>query len=108
MRAELRHALRPIAALATLALVSSCSVTRTLSRPEGNGGWTAEKRRDELARRAELAGVRFPAADPSVANAPTVESMRATHAPLTLADALALAATGNRRIAESAKQVERR
>jgi outer membrane protein TolC len=108
VRAELRHALRPIAALATLALVSSCGVTRTLSRPEGNGGWTAEKRRDELAQRAKLAGVSFPAADsagsaPPSAKAPAV----ASNVPLTLADALALAATGNRRIAESAKQVER-
>jgi outer membrane protein TolC len=108
VRAELRHALRPIAALTTLALVSACGVTRTLSRPEGNGGWTAEKRRDELAKRAEIAGVRFPTAESAAAAPPSAKSPVVTiNAPLTLADALALASTGNRKIAESGKQVER-
>src|SRR5207249_2729852 len=60
-----------------------------LRRVEGDGGWSAVRRAEEVAR---------------LAAAPSGEA--APGGPLTLAAALALAARGNRRIAEAEEQVE--
>jgi outer membrane protein TolC len=71
------------------------------TRPEGDGGWSRERRAQELAQRATAAGVAY---------APTGETPRAPAAaaagPLDLRTALALALASNRRIAEAGKQVE--
>jgi len=85
--------------LATLLLAVACGPARVLTRPEGNGGWTAERRQDELARRASAAAVALePEAPP-----PGPEDVST---PLSLADALELATTGNRRIAEAGRTLE--
>jgi outer membrane protein len=71
-------------------VVAGCGLAARLTRPEGDGGWSAVRRSEELATRAAAAGV-------SAAPAPG--------ATLTLADALALASGGNRRIAEAGRAV---
>jgi len=67
------------------AIVAACGTVGRLTRPEGDGGWSPERRREEIARRADT---------------PSPEPPRAS-GPLTLPDALALAEVGNRRIAEA-------
>ena len=86
-------------ALVVAALVAGvgCHPVALMTRPEGDGGWTAARRRDELGARAIRAGV---ALDPSAADA----GPRAPDT-LTLPDALALAAQGNRRIAMAGRSV---
>jgi outer membrane protein len=83
MRAE-----RVVAAL----VLAGCA---TLTRPEGDGGWTPARRRAELARLAEHAGVALDAETPPPAPA----------GPLDLPAALALAAQRNRRIAAAERDV---
>jgi hypothetical protein len=97
MRVE--HGLRAAALGVALAVAAGCGVLARLTRPEGDGGWSPAHREEELGRRAAAAGVTYPA----TALAP---GDKAPAGPLTLADALALAAGGNRRIAEAEKQVE--
>jgi outer membrane protein len=70
-----------------------------LVRPEGDGGWSAERRQEEVARRASAAAV---AVEPE-APAPTPADVAT---PLSLADALDLAVQGNRRIAEAERTLE--
>ena len=83
-----------------VALVAACSLLPAcahLLRPEGNGGWSPERRAKELGERAAAAGVMLePAADP--VTPPPGE-------PLTLDDALRLAAERNRRIAIAERQL---
>lgn len=86
-------------ALAALALAVACGPARVLTRPDGDGGWTAERRREELARRASAAAV---ALEPD-APAPAPDDVSS---PLSLSDALALATSGNRRIAEADRTLE--
>jgi len=81
------------ALLACCALAAACGITR----PEGDGGWPPARRQEELSRRATAAGVPTGAA-PAAPQAPV--------APLTLDDALALAARGNRRIAEAGRTLD--
>ncbi len=91
-RATLRHAV-----VATpLLLVAACGPVAMLTRPEGDGGWTAERRTRELERRATGAAVALAAEAPAP---------RPSSAPLTLQDALRLAAGGNRRLAEARQQL---
>ncbi len=85
-----------ILAVAPLVALAACGPVAMLTRPEGAGGWTAERRAQELARRAEAAAVEL-APEPMV-DAPA-------GAPLTLADALRHAAGGNRRLAEARQQL---
>jgi outer membrane protein len=85
--------------LLALAFATGCGATRVLTRPEGNGGWSPERRTEELQRRATAAAVSL---DPGVPPA-TPEDMST---PLSLSDALALATTGNRRIAEAQQDVD--
>ena len=70
-------------------LAVGCGTARRLTRAEGDGGWSTARRADEVERLG---------AAPSAEAAPTE--------PLTLAAALALAARGNRRIAEAEEQLE--
>jgi outer membrane protein len=82
-----------------LVLATGCGAARVLTRPEGNGGWDPQRRRDELAARATAAAV---ALDPE-APPPEPENIAA---PLSLTDALAIATSGNRRIAEADREVD--
>ncbi len=91
--------MRAEAWLVLLVLASACGAAHVLTRPEGNGGWSPERRNQELARRATAAAV---ALDPEAPPA-TPEDVTT---PLSLTDALALATTGNRRIAESEHGVD--
>ncbi|MCC6763964.1 MAG: TolC family protein [Deltaproteobacteria bacterium] len=91
MRAE------PWILLAALAL-AGCRSIATLTRPEGDGGWPAARRAAELERRAEAAAVTL-APDGAPAGG------AARPAPMTLAEALRLAAGGNRRLAEARQQL---
>ncbi|HEV7730503.1 MAG TPA: TolC family protein [Candidatus Binatia bacterium] len=77
--------------LLLLPLLAACGPMAVMTRPEGNGGWTAEQRRDELAKRAASAGVDLDATAPALP----------TDRPLSLSEAIALAAGGNRRILEA-------
>jgi outer membrane protein TolC len=86
-------------ALPLVALLAGCGLGARLTQPEGDGGWSAERRVRELGRLAHRAGVTWTATAP--------EPRTAAPPPrLTLADALALANTRNRRIAEAEKQLE--
>jgi outer membrane protein len=82
-----------------LLLAVACGPARVLTRPEGNGGWSEARRRDELEHRATAAGVAF---DPE-APPPGPDDV---DTPLSLGGALALATTGNRRIAEAERSVD--
>src|SRR5712692_6863288 len=99
-----RAACRRLAVAALCAAASACGMVANLSRPGGDGGWSAARREQELARRAATAGVEF-ASSGAPAPAPNGEAP-AISGPLDLATALTLAATRNRRIAEAAQQLE--
>ncbi len=86
-------------AIVTLLAAVACGPGRVLTRPDGDGGWTAARRQDELARRASAAAV---ALEPDAP--PPAPDDVAT--PLSLPDALALATSGNRRIAEADRSLE--
>lgn len=83
-------------ALACL-LLAGCHPVAMLTRPEGDGGWSAARRAAELERRADAAAV---ALEPPAATAAGEAA-----AAFTLADALRLAAGGNRRLAEARQQL---
>jgi outer membrane protein len=78
--------------------LAGCGPVATLTRPEGDGGWSVERRHDELSGLAARAGVALEPAPSAAVPAPP-------SAPLTLHDALALAATGNRAIEAGTQQV---
>jgi len=90
-----------LAALAACSL-SACSVA-SLTRPEGNGGWTTTERQQELSQRATAAAVDFGA---EVRTGNRAQPRPPANGPLDLPTALDLAARGNRRIAEAAKEVD--
>ncbi|MCC6849070.1 MAG: TolC family protein [Deltaproteobacteria bacterium] len=83
--------------LAGLAL-GGCRPVAMLARPEGDGGWSEARRGAELERRADAAAVTL--APDGAAPAPAPRA-----APLTLAEAVRLAAGGNRRLAEARQQL---
>jgi len=95
------------------ALVLACvlgSGCAWFTRPDGDGGWDAERRREEMARRQSAAA--SPAT--SVSTAPDAGATpdvaepipgRDPSRPMDLADALVLASRGNRRIAEARQQL---
>jgi outer membrane protein TolC len=92
-----------LVAAVVLAGVMGCGRARMLTRPEGDGGWSPERRARELETRASAAGVALdavPAAEPP----PPAAAGTAT-APLTLTAALQQAAGGNRRLAEARQQL---
>jgi outer membrane protein len=76
--------------------VAACGPVRTLTRAEGNGGWTPERRADELARSAERAHVDL---------APVEAPPPAPDTPLGLADVVQLASVESRRLAEADQDV---
>jgi len=82
MRVERRRLAVGVCAVSLCAL-AACGTAARLTRPEGDGGWAPERRREELSR-----------LEAAAAGAPEARG------PLTLGDALALAERGNRRIAE--------
>jgi outer membrane protein TolC len=79
---------------AVLLLCVGLAGCATLTRPEGTGGWTPDRRQEELAARADAAKVALDARPESTAPAR-----------LDLREALALAAGGNRRIADAERLV---
>lgn len=82
-------------AVAPLVLCAACGPVAMLTKPEGDGGWSVERRTQELERRATAA---------AVALRPDAARPAAT-GPLTLEEALRQAAGGNRRIAEARQQL---
>jgi len=94
VRADRRQHRGAAAAVCALAWAAGCGPVAMLTRPEGNGGWSAERRTHELERRASAAAV-----DLQAAPAPAAD-----HA-LTLGAALARAASGNLRLAEARQQL---
>ena len=84
-----------------LSVVVGCGTLAKLTRPEGDGGWGREQRDHELAERANAAGVEFGQPTDAATTRPAPQP-----GPLDLHAALALATTGNRRIAEAGQQVE--
>jgi outer membrane protein TolC len=84
-------------------LLAACGPVALLTRPDGDGGWTAERRTRELERRASAAAVDLEP-EPTTMTAP-VDPAPGRPAPLTLTAALQRAAGGNRRLAEARQQL---
>ena len=100
-----RTASRRRAAAAVLALaLAGCGTVARWTRPEGDGGWSPARRQEEIARRAATAGVDLGTGTPAAIGGPTPPDTGA--GPIDLGSALALAARGNRRVAEAAQGVE--
>ncbi len=76
-------------------LAVGCAPLRVLTRPEGDGGWNAARRHDELAARATVAQVRLDGDDVPID----------VTTPLALADVVRLAARESRRVAEADRDV---
>lgn len=89
--------MRASPAIAGLAMVLAGCASVAEFRPRGDGGWSAERRTEELGRLARRAGVDFGA---------SLESTPPLPQALDLATALAMAAKGNRRIAISERELE--
>lgn len=84
-----------------VAIAAGCGPAHVLTRPQGDGGWSTERRQDELAARATAARV-------DLAAAPlTTESMGTEDlaAPIDLGQVLRLAAAENRRVVEADRDV---
>ncbi len=90
--------------LALVLCATGCGALASLTRPEGSGGWSPEQRRQELARRADAAGVELD--QPQHPPTPSAAIAGLPSGPIDLHAALLLAASGNRRIAEAGKQVD--
>jgi len=114
-RTRARLAVAP-ALLAALAL-PGCAGVRGFFRPQGDGGWSAERRSAELGARAEAAGWSQDASTPQrveLAPEPAAETGSAqaaadavrAGAALDLPAALALSARGSRRLAEQRRELE--
>lgn len=74
-------------------LLASCGPVAVMTKPEGDGGWSAARRQEEMAARAAAAAV--PLDGDARAEAAVGDG------PLSLEDVVALAASGNRRIADA-------
>jgi outer membrane protein TolC len=113
----------PLLLLALSLALSACGVVATLTRPEGDGGWSPARRELELGRLAATAGVDLhpepggmprrqdvedgpapPARDDSD-RGPSPPGERAEAEPIDVPAALARAATGNRRLAAAHQQL---
>lgn len=101
MRAERRR----VTAWVLLACTALCGCA-SFTRPDGDGGWSSERRQEELARLQSAALSPATSAPGSDADEAPPEPERDPQRQLDLAQALALAARGNRRIAEAQKQLE--
>jgi outer membrane protein TolC len=82
--------------LLVVVALAGCGPARVLTRPEGNGGWSAERRDAELASRAAPAQVDLGGGAVTLGDAST---------PLALDDVVRLAATESRRLAEADEDV---
>ena len=78
-----------------LMLAAGCGTARSFARPEGGGGWSGERRQEEI-RHLE---------DDFAAAPPAAERPAAGEA-IDLGEALRLAASGNRRVAEARWQLD--
>ena len=76
----------------------ACGPARVLTRPEGNGGWSDERRASEMAPIAQRARVELDGAEAP----PPVDAAT----PLTLDDVVRLAAVESRRLAEADRDVD--
>jgi outer membrane protein len=99
-----RHRARPRTQLLCLVLtllwavaLAGCSATASLSRPEGDGGWSPEQRAAAIGRALQTAQAP-PQTMPNVTRPPG--------APLSLHEALRLAALNNRELAEARLQLD--
>lgn len=100
-----RRSIASVVGVASIAFAGCASFLR----PEGDGGWTPERRREEMARIESAAlSPATDARDPARAAAPepSEPAVPAPGATLDLGTALDLASRGNRRIAEAQKQLE--
>ena len=80
-----------------LVLAAACGPVAMLTRPEGDGGWSTDRRAHELDRFATAAAVTLA---PTSLDQPTDAAST-----LTLREALQLAAHGNRRLGEAREQL---
>lgn len=85
--------------LIVLVLLGACTPLSTFTKPEGTGGWSPQRRQDEVRARAEAAGV-------STTTTPPSEPEVDVSSPLSLADALELARTRSRRIAMAEQELD--
>jgi outer membrane protein TolC len=98
-RAKRSWRLWPFLAWAPL-LLGACAPLDRLTRPEGDGGWSQERRREELGRLATAAGADFALASAVPAAASASPSR------IDLRTALRIAARRSRRIAEAGSELE--
>jgi len=89
----------------TTCILAACGGFSSLTQPEGDGGWSTTRRRDEIEQRAGAAGVEVPNATPSAGEA-APEHPAPVSGPLDLPTALRLTLSGNRQITEAKAQVE--
>jgi hypothetical protein len=86
-------------AVLVVAVALGCAPARVLTRPEGDGGWTATRRTEELTTRARAARIALDGAE-----TPAADDLSA---PITLDDVVGLATAGSRRIAEASFRASR-
>lgn len=92
--------------VAPLVLLASCGTAAMLTRPEGDGGWSAERRARELERLARAADVEVsPQTGATLPPARDADAAGRAAQPLTLRVALARAAHRNRRLVEARQQL---
>ncbi len=101
MPADSKRLIAPLLLLLGGALLTACGTVASLTRPEGDGGWSPQRRSQELARLSAAAGVDFAQATPT----PAPSTPPAGAAPIDLQAALALAAHGNRPIRAAEQQL---
>lgn len=89
-----------LAGVAAVLVLAGCA---GFTQPEGDGGWNRDERQAALDQRAAVAGVAF--VPPAAVAEPAAADTATAAGPLTLRQALDLAAKGNRRIAEAQNQV---
>jgi len=105
MRAEcpIRGAILLTASAACVIVVASlsgCGTVKTLTRPEGDGGWNEAQRRQELGRRAAAASVNLGGPPASASNPSAPER------PLDLATVLDLARHRSHQVREAERRLE--
>jgi len=89
------------AVLAALSL-AGCAATPAFWSAQGDGGWSGERRREEIGKIARRAGADFAPAAP----APAAEAAAPAPKAIDLATAIAMATSGNRRIALAARDLD--
>jgi outer membrane protein len=100
------HAERRRRSACALLVCVSLGGCASFTRPEGDGGWSRERRQEELERLQTAARVPALTAPPASVAAVADARERNPERPLDLAQALTLASHGNRRIAEAQQQLD--